>query len=1496
MFVNQGTINFNTKITGNINLIRSGSATFGLGSATSASSNDFTGTTYLLGGTTNLQAAAGGYVVIPGDLVIGGGQGGSTTVTMLVNAQQIATTSGVTVNGYGILNLVGTNTLKKLTFTNDGSTGNPTVATSTLLTLTDLNPIVATNQSYVTVPVISGTALQFGYANPTITVNGGMTETGLLISAPITPSAGFTGILTKDGDGVLALSGASTFTNGFTIAAGSVMLGASGVAGVSGPLGLGTVTFGANAGILSADATPAAPRTLLNPIAVTGDLSFGGRLASANVTLSGNVDLGGFNRKISVPSPAVTATMGGVLTSAVGPSGTALTKTGNGTLVLSGANTSISLGGAGITVAGGLLRSGALNVIPVDSLLTVAGGAGFDLNGNDQASNLIAGTGFFTNSSSLSSATLTVGNATDFTFGGSFADNSAASPYSYLSLTKVGSGKLTLTATSYMGQNAATTIKAGAIELTAAGSLGSSTVDIYPAATLRINRTADLRFTNALNDNGYFRQVGTGVTTLTRDNLSSGYYGRFYVDAGTLQVGDGTFATLSANLGGADKVVIASGATLKFNVGQQYDASVSIEGAGDIVQQGSALLNLWPLSSTFTGRAFVNHGTMNVAGTGTFAAATSIQVETGAIFQVGAPGNVGTSGHGVALTLNGGTADAMTNTAYLAGVTLNGGDLTSDSGSPALPSWVLLGDVTVTGNSTISAFNVSTVGASRDFNVAAGKRLTVTGTLVDASPSQRTSFTKSGAGEMVLYSPAYDISTGNGFTGDVTVNGGTLNVEVMDGLLSPSVLTIGSAGTVALSALNSASSVGSSATGLVVNVNGTLDVRSSGQAFLGAVQMGGGTIAGSASGSVTLLGNVNVTDNSAISALNVSTSGASRDFTVAAGKTLTFSGALLDDPLYGATSFVKKGAGAMRFTGGNANDFTGAIQVAAGTLRVDDVGHAGAQASWNALGDFSVGAQVQVDAGATLALAFGGSYSFSNAVSGAGNLTIEGPGILTMNSDNATFTGVTTLKGGRTVVGSLAVPAAGDLGSLGGASQSDASKLVFAGGALEYTGSAHFARKFTVANGGAGFYANASNADPFLVDGTSQVAFDAAAASGRPLTLSGDSLLVNKFTATAVGTPSAAQAFSSIIKDGVGQWVIGGSGNLLATDAAVAVNGGVLGFYLGALGPTSSNGGINLANSSTLRWESTNNQDLGARLKVADGASATIRFENATTATTFANGFNFASGSQAGTGALVKAGAGELILAAANTFSGGLSVAEGKVTVNHSGALGSAAASIGNAGTLVVNQSVANDIHVAGNGSMGGTLVAPVALGNVTVGDHGTVARGATIGSFTTTSLTLTGGARLEFKIWDVSRVAGIGYDQYAFGNLDLSGASVSNKVVIKLVSLSDGTNLGAAGNLSHLQGAAGIQSFSFGSFSTSGLSLGGNTNVNDLFTFDTSQFHYTGGAASAASLWSIDFNSANGAITLTAVPEPSTYGLGLGALALAAAAIRRRRRQEKKA
>ena len=59
---------------------------------------------------------------------------------MITNQGQIAATSNVTINGGGMLTLVGTNTLNSLTFNNTGGTATPTVAVGTLLNLTSATP------------------------------------------------------------------------------------------------------------------------------------------------------------------------------------------------------------------------------------------------------------------------------------------------------------------------------------------------------------------------------------------------------------------------------------------------------------------------------------------------------------------------------------------------------------------------------------------------------------------------------------------------------------------------------------------------------------------------------------------------------------------------------------------------------------------------------------------------------------------------------------------------------------------------------------------------------------------------------------------------------------------------------------------------------------------------------------------------------------------------------------------------------------------------------------------------------------------------------------------------------------------------------------------------------------------------------------------------------------------------------------------------------------
>ena len=175
-----------------------------------------------------------------------------------------------------------------------------------------------------------------------------------------------------------------------------------------------------------------------------------------------------------------------------------------------------------------------------------------------------------------------------------------------------------------------------------------------------------------------------------------------------------------------------------------------------------------------------------------------------------------------------------------------------------------------------------------------------------------------------------------------------------------------------------------------------------------------------------------------------------------------------------------------------------------------------------------------------------------------------------------------------------------------------------------------------------------------------------------------------------------------------------------------------------------------------------------------------------------------------------------------------------------------------------------------------------------------TLGVGTTIGTFSSTSLTLSGGSRIEFKMRDSSLAAGIGYDKFDFGAVDLSGVTISTPIILVLKSLNISGALGEAFNVTK-PGAAYV--FNFGTFDPINSNIAYAGNISDLFIFDTTDFIYTSGGSNNAGLWAIDFNTANGAITLTAVPEPSTYGFGLGALALAAAAIRRRKRlQQKKA
>lgn len=643
VYVNQATTTIGANITGNLSLVKSGGSTLTLNNSVAVGNNTFTGTTYANGGTTNLSAAAANIVLIPGDLVIN-----NATVTMVTNAGQIAASSNVTINGGGILNLTGTNTLNTLNIYDVGGNGNPTANVGTLLTLTAATAISASNDNLSYTPTIAGTKLMLSNANPVINVSAGLSPSGLVITAPLDTNGG--GIITKTGSGSLILNGgtAHVLTGGLDVQAGTLVFDNT---AATNPYGTGTIVLENGVAIRGGTAA----RTVVNAISVLGNLTFGTLAAdnatanaTNNLTLSGTVTLGGTSQTMTVNGLLMVGTISGQLTG-----GNGLTKDGAGTLVLS-KNTN-NYGGA-TTVSAGTLQLGAAGVIPDTSALAVTSGGFFNLNGFNETVGSLSGNGVVVNAGGAVSTLTTGADGTDSTFSGSITDQGKA-----LSVVKTGAGTQTLSgANSYTGT---TTVSAGTLQFaqeaalynnvsaswtstnlvvssgaTAAFNVGGTgeftapdIAAIQPLGTgtggfmngsvigLDTSNAAGGSFTypTAITDTNAGANV-VGVTKLGANTLAltgaNSYSGPTNVTAGTLQVGDGTNGALNGTgnvtvvhagstivnapvlSGGSDGTVVGAGViagvTTIGDIGSTANAGVIAPGAGNT--------NVSNLSLTFT--------------------------------------------------------------------------------------------------------------------------------------------------------------------------------------------------------------------------------------------------------------------------------------------------------------------------------------------------------------------------------------------------------------------------------------------------------------------------------------------------------------------------------------------------------------------------------------------------------------------------------------------------------------------------------------------------------------------------------------------------------------------------------------------------------------------------------------------------------------------------------------------------------------------------------
>ncbi|GAT34384.1 fibronectin-binding autotransporter adhesin [Terrimicrobium sacchariphilum] len=429
----------------------------------------------------------------------------------------------------------------------NGAAGTVTVGTITAGGIT-FNP--ATSGSYL----LSGGTLTLGGSTPTITTNANAE-----IASAI---AGTTG-LTKEGSGVLTLSGTNTFTGGLKLNAGTVSFS------VAGNLSSGAVTFGG--GSLRFVGTTGYSAVSKSWVVGTSGAIFD--LATSDkgyVAYSGTMTFTGSGARTITLSGSSTSSNTSSASMVIGDGSggaTSLVKNGSASWNLSGANTYTG----STTVNQGILFINGDNRIPVASTVYIASGASIRLVNNQTFGNLQDGTGgggYLTRaySGGTSTATIQAGR-----FSGRIYDLGTDR---YIAVAKTTSGLLRLSGTTndYTG---GTTISSGTLLInnTSGTGLGVGNVTVTNAT---------------LGGNGY-----SALGTAASHTIGSG--GVIAPGDSEINGGIGTLTLNGANSTGAI-LDMQAGSSFSFNLGAG-DANDTLRfytyaGASDFLRDsGGVVLN-----------------------------------------------------------------------------------------------------------------------------------------------------------------------------------------------------------------------------------------------------------------------------------------------------------------------------------------------------------------------------------------------------------------------------------------------------------------------------------------------------------------------------------------------------------------------------------------------------------------------------------------------------------------------------------------------------------------------------------------------------------------------------------------------------------------------------------------------------------------------------------------------------------------------------------------
>jgi len=485
-----------------------------------------------------------------------------------------------------------------------------------------------------------------GAGDKTLNLAGSSTAANTISGAIVNNSVANTTAVTKSGAGTWVLSGNNSFTGGLDVQAGTIVLGHDNAAGIGGTLNLdGGVTVQGSGGL----------RTIGNNLTLgaAGTITFSG----TDLTFTDSFDPVG-NRTFIVDN---TTTFSGVI---MDGGADALTKSGSGTLILSGANvydgvTTVSSGVLSVTTLanGGTASSigdsanAAANLVLNGGTLRYTGGAvssdrlfsigtsGGTLDASGTGALNLNNTGAMgTPGTGTRTLTLTGSNTDDNTLAAVIGNQVANAT----SLTKSGSGTWVLS-----GNNTFTggvNVNQGTLKLGNVGALNSTTPNAVTmgGGTLSLNGNS-VTISSLSGSSGTIENNLAGTATLTISQSGNTAYSGTLADggAGTLAVvksGAGTLTLNSASTYtggttlsqgalqlGADNALGGSGSGFTFAGGTLNSADQSFS-IGALSLTADSTLNLGAGSTadlTFAsatrsgGVLLINNWTGSLGGSGT---------------------------------------------------------------------------------------------------------------------------------------------------------------------------------------------------------------------------------------------------------------------------------------------------------------------------------------------------------------------------------------------------------------------------------------------------------------------------------------------------------------------------------------------------------------------------------------------------------------------------------------------------------------------------------------------------------------------------------------------------------------------------------------------------------------------------------------------------------------------------------------------------------------